>query len=131
MKTIKGKHLNTTEFLFEKRNLLYFRITQFQRKKVPRIIEKNGRINTFLNHLPNKKFRYLKDLGNTLIAIRWRWVLLSLFLANSIAYVVFAFGWMSVAIYSGDMEKNSTKTMCIVGKRFFLNLLLKDSYCFN
>lgn len=59
--------------------------------------------------------RYLKDLGNTLISIQWRWILGCVFLANMFAYVFFGFAWMAAAVYSGDFDKNSTDTLCIVG----------------
>lgn len=89
-----------------------------------RILNKNGRRNIFLSHLPNKNWRYFKDLGNTLINTRWRWILLCLIIANSVAYVLFALAWMAAAIHNGDLIETDESLRCIVGTTNFTGYLL-------
>ncbi|XP_072387300.1 inward rectifier potassium channel 2-like [Diabrotica undecimpunctata] len=78
-----------------------------------RLIKKSGRLNTFLKQRTNKNIYYIRDLGNTLLGIRWRWILITLFLVNVGCFLVFGMLWWVIAIGSGDFNPNVTEP-CIV-----------------
>lgn len=81
-----------------------------------RIIKKSGRLNIFLMKMPNKNLSYIRDLGNTLLSIRWRWILMTLFLVNFACFVIFGFLWYITAWQSGDFETNHTD-VCTVNTK--------------
>lgn len=90
-----------------------------------RVLTSDGYLNVHIKDIPNKYRRYAKDLGNTLINTRWRWILLTLTLGNGLAWLAFAFGWMCLAMYSGDNGKTDGQPdVCIVGTRHFTGYLL-------
>lgn len=89
-----------------------------------RILLKTGGANVFLNRIPNKSLRYVRDLANTLIHTRWRWILLSLFLANAVAYIIFAFMWMFISVWNGDHQITDVSKKCVEGTTTFTGYLL-------
>lgn len=68
----------------------------------------------------------MRDLGNTLLTIRWRWILLTLCLVNFASFFLFAFMWMLVAEVSGDFDdaNNGIQEKCIVNVNGFNGFLL-------
>lgn len=78
-----------------------------------RIISKSGKLNTFLTKLSNKNISYIKDLGNTLLGIKWRWIVVTLILVNFICFFFFGMLWYVVAASSGDFDSNATNT-CVI-----------------
>lgn len=101
------------------------------RQAAARGMGKNGKFNVSYQHIPNKNIRFAKDLENTLINTRWRWILLCLCIANGIAWLVFAFIWMAIASINGDNDpdvnrKNSSEPFmkCIEGTSHFTGYLL-------
>ncbi|XP_060527542.1 ATP-sensitive inward rectifier potassium channel 11-like isoform X2 [Cylas formicarius] len=90
-----------------------------------RIVRKSGRLNTFLTQLPNKNLSYIRDLGNTLLTLRWRWILLTLYLVNFTCFVIFSWLWMLLAMVSGDFNEGTrAKGTCIVNAHTFTGYLL-------
>ncbi|XP_050311844.1 G protein-activated inward rectifier potassium channel 2-like isoform X2 [Anthonomus grandis grandis] len=91
-----------------------------------RIVRKSGRINTFLNHLPHKNLYYIKDLGNTLLTLQWRWILTTLCLVYFACFILFSWLWMFLAGVSGDFDKDKdpAEQSCIVNARSFTGYLL-------
>lgn len=78
-----------------------------------RIIRKSGKINIFLMKLPNKNLSYMRGLGNTLLSIHWRWILLTLFVVNFACFIVFGIFWYLTALNSGDFEANHTDVCAV------------------
>lgn len=90
-----------------------------------RVVNKKGRFNISLSKIPNKELRFIRDLGNTLIQIRWRWILLTLVLVNGLAYVTFSAIFMFDAWLSGDWDlDNPDHKTCIVGTNTYVGYLL-------
>lgn len=90
-----------------------------------RIIKKSGQLNIAHQQMPfqHKHISYIKDLGNTLLTIRWRWILLALCAVNFASYFVFSFVWMLLAYHSGDYEPDA-KDFCIAGTKSFTGYYL-------
>ncbi|KAJ8966396.1 hypothetical protein NQ314_003544 [Rhamnusium bicolor] len=88
-----------------------------------RIIRKSGRLNIFLTKLPHKNISYIRDLGNTLLTIRWRWILITLVLVNFACFLMFGVLWYLMALNSGDFDKNNTEP-CIVNSNTFTGITI-------
>lgn len=98
-----------------------------------RIIRKSGRLNIFLMKLSNKNLSYIRDLGNTLLSIRWRWILTTLFLVNFACFVIFGILWYLTALNSGDFATNHTdvcavNTKSLTGEFLLLTLRLSQKH---
>nr|XP_022911944.1 G protein-activated inward rectifier potassium channel 3-like [Onthophagus taurus] len=91
-----------------------------------RILKKCGKNNVASIETPNKEFRYIQDIGNTLLSTRWRWILLSLCIANGIAYVTFAAMWLLVAEINDDhyYSTKNNSVPCIQNAKSFTSYLL-------
>ncbi|GJQ78531.1 hypothetical protein Trydic_g11645 [Trypoxylus dichotomus] len=91
-----------------------------------RIVQKCGRNNVISTEVPQKNFRYFKDIGNTLLNTRWRWILISLCAANAVAYIVFAGFWMLLAVINDDNDEDRRGDFppCIYGANSFTGYLL-------
>lgn len=90
-----------------------------------RVVGKRGHQNICLNKIPNKELRFIRDLGNTLIHTRWRWIILTLSLINLVAYLAFSAIWMFDSWISGDFVlPSSDKHRCIVGAQSYTGYLL-------
>lgn len=88
-----------------------------------RVVSKRGRQHVLFSRIPNKRLRFFKDLGNTLIHIRWRWILLTLAIINSIAYLAFSGIWLLNSWISGDFDSVDDEP-CIVGAHSYTGYLL-------
>nr|XP_023024570.1 G protein-activated inward rectifier potassium channel 1-like [Leptinotarsa decemlineata] len=88
-----------------------------------RIVSKSGKLNTFLTKRQQKNLTYIKDLGNTLLTIQWRWILFTLVLVNYASFLLFGGLWWILAINSGDFDENNT-TPCVVNTRSFTGYVL-------
>ncbi|CAG9764520.1 unnamed protein product [Ceutorhynchus assimilis] len=91
-----------------------------------RIVRKSGRLNTFLTQVPHKNLYYIRDLGNTILTLQWRWILTTLCLVNFACFILFSWLWMFLANISGDFDQSSNNTdkACIVNARTFAGYLL-------
>ncbi|RZB40976.1 IRK domain containing protein, partial [Asbolus verrucosus] len=84
---------------------------------------KSGRRNIYLVKVPNKRITYFRDLGNTLLNIRWRWILIILCLVNVISFYFFGLLWMWLAYISGDFDENVDK-FCVVNTKNLTGYIL-------
>jgi hypothetical protein len=92
---------------------------------IRRFMSKTGHLNLQLGQVPYHKYlRFTKDFANTLVLIRWRWVILFVILANSFFYLCFAGLWMFDAWLSGDLDGTKTGNFCIKATRHFTGYLL-------
>lgn len=90
-----------------------------------RCVSKTGRLNVQLQHAPHQKlFLYSKDLANTLVSIRWRWVTILVILVNGLFYVLFGGLWMLDAYLSGDFDTRKRENFCIENANSFGDYLL-------
>ncbi|KAI4467358.1 inward rectifier potassium channel [Holotrichia oblita] len=98
-----------------------------------RIVQKCGRNNVIPTEVPEKSFRYFKDIGNTILNTRWRWILITICVANAIAYVVFAGMWMLIAVINDDHdeERRGDYPPCIYGTTSFTGYLLLSMTTLN
>ncbi|KAJ8983380.1 hypothetical protein NQ317_010473 [Molorchus minor] len=104
--------LGNSMLIFRKRNKSSkSRSNIIKHFNLARIIRKSGRLNIFLTKLPNKNISYIRDLGNTLLTIRWRWILMTLVLVNFICFLVFGVLWYMLALHSGDFDRNHTNPL--------------------
>lgn len=111
--------------LMKHRKRRKYRTSLLNRLYLSRIVRKSGRLNTFLTKLPNKNLSYIRDLGNTILTLRWRWMLLTLCLVNFGCFVVFSWLWMLLAQVSGDFDNSTVSdTPCIVNARTMTGYLL-------
>ncbi|KRT84425.1 hypothetical protein AMK59_11, partial [Oryctes borbonicus] len=89
-----------------------------------RIVKKSGKYNVLKANLPEKTSRYVRDLGNTLLNIRWRWILISVCIANGIAYLLFTLLWMAMVIWEESYMGEDAKEPCITGTSSFAGYLI-------
>ncbi|CAG9863185.1 unnamed protein product [Phyllotreta striolata] len=81
-----------------------------------RLISRSGKLNVFLTKLSNKNLTYIKDLGNTLLGIQWKWILFTLIVVNFVCFFAFGLLWYGIAISSGDFDQNNTD-FCVINTR--------------
>ncbi|KAJ8924302.1 hypothetical protein NQ315_007095, partial [Exocentrus adspersus] len=89
-----------------------------------RVMNKKGKININLCTVPGMSIRYVSDLWNTLVNMRWRWLLLVIVLINVTAYLVFALLFLLDAWVSGDFSKPRDKATCIKGMNNFTSYFM-------
>ncbi|KAK9695601.1 Inward rectifier potassium channel C-terminal domain [Popillia japonica] len=89
-----------------------------------RIVMKCGKYNIIKENIPEKTSRYFRDLGNTILSIRWRWILISICLANGIAYLIFTFIWMAMVLWEESYMDLKTEGPCINGTGSFAGYLI-------
>ncbi|XP_060531859.1 inward rectifier potassium channel 2-like isoform X2 [Cylas formicarius] len=81
-----------------------------------RFVSKRGRVKIYLRHIPQKSMRYVKDLGNTLVNLQWRWVILIVTLVNLTAYFTCALIFYWDSWLSGDFETDQKgQGLCMKG----------------
>ncbi|CAH1163836.1 unnamed protein product [Phaedon cochleariae] len=102
-----SKHSNAV-LVLRKRSFSKSRSSYIRQFNLARIISKSGRLNTFLTQLHHKNISYIRDLGNTLLTIRWRWIIMTLFLVNFICFIIFGCLWWFLAYVNGDFHANAT-----------------------
>lgn len=85
---------------------------------------KCGKYNIIKENIPEKTSRYFRDLGNTILSIRWRWILISICLANGIAYLIFTFIWMAMVLWEESYMDLKTEGPCINGTGSFAGYLI-------
>lgn len=72
----------------------------------------------------------MRDLGNTLLTIRWRWILLTLCVVNFATFFFFSFVWMLMVEVDGDFDENINNNngtlddRCIINVKGFKGLLV-------
>ncbi|KAJ3656134.1 hypothetical protein Zmor_015232 [Zophobas morio] len=89
-----------------------------------RIMNKRGRLNVYLYKIPEKSIRYVRDLWNTLVNMRWRWLMLTVSLINVIAYFSFAELFLLDAWVSGDFNSLPSEPKCINGVHNFTSFFM-------
>lgn len=89
-------------------------------------MSKRGRLNVYLYKIPHKSIRYVRDLWNTLVNMRWRWLMLTVSLINVSAYILFAELFLLDAWISGDFEATSSpgRHKCINGVHNFTSFFM-------
>uniref|UniRef100_A0A3P9H5G4 G protein-activated inward rectifier potassium channel 1 n=1 Tax=Oryzias latipes TaxID=8090 RepID=A0A3P9H5G4_ORYLA len=85
------------------------------KKKRQRFVDKNGRCNVQHGNLGGETSRYLSDLFTTLVDLKWRWNLLIFILTYTIAWLVMASMWWTIAYIRGDLNHghDSSYTPCV------------------
>ncbi|XP_015837662.1 inward rectifier potassium channel irk-1 isoform X1 [Tribolium castaneum] len=90
-----------------------------------RIMSKRGRVNVYLYKIPHKSIRYVRDLWNTLVNMRWRWLMLTVSLINVSAYFLFAELFLLDAWISGDFSESlCNHHKCINGVHNFTSFFM-------
>ncbi|KAJ8963207.1 hypothetical protein NQ318_018673 [Aromia moschata] len=89
-----------------------------------RIMNKRGRLNLHLIKIPEKSIRYASDLWNTLVNMKWRWLLPVIALVNVAAYLVFALLFLLDAWVSGDFDDEPGHRMCVTGMHNFTSYFM-------
>lgn len=87
-------------------------------------MSKRGRLNVYLYKIPHKSIRYVRDLWNTLVNMRWRWLMLTVSLINVIAYFLFAELFLLDAWISGDFTSAYNNNKCINGVHNFTSFFM-------
>ncbi|XP_016968033.1 inward rectifier potassium channel irk-1 [Drosophila biarmipes] len=78
-------------------------LTDGLRRSLHRVIEKNGKENVVFRRIPEKSWRYMRDLVNTLMELEWKYML-TLFLGSYfLSWLFFAAICYVVALYHGDL----------------------------
>lgn len=90
---------------------------------ISRIVSKTGRLNTYQIKIPKKYITYFRDLGNTLLNIRWRWIMTALCLVNFASFFLFGLLWMLIAYISGDFSEK-TQDLCIINTKTLTGYIL-------
>lgn len=89
-----------------------------------RVISKRGRVNIHLDKIPEKSLRYVHDFWNTLVNMRWRWLLVTVLLVNLVAYLLFSFFFYFDAWISGDFDGLTNHEFCIIGVNNFTSFFM-------
>ncbi|RZB40794.1 IRK domain containing protein [Asbolus verrucosus] len=87
-------------------------------------MSKRGRINLYLHKIPHKSIRYVRDLWNTLVNMRWRWLMFTVTLVNVSAYFLFAELFLFDAWISGDFDGEPDHKKCINGVHNFTSFFM-------
>ena len=69
-----------------------------------RIVSKKGLVHTERSHVSKRKRRYLSDFFNTMLDIKWRYVLFIFTLSFFLSWFAFAVVWYVIMWYRGDFE---------------------------
>ncbi|XP_068145747.1 ATP-sensitive inward rectifier potassium channel 11 [Drosophila tropicalis] len=102
------------------------------RRSMHRVMEKNGRENVVFRRIPEKSWRYMRDVITTLVETDWKYML-TLFLGSYFAsWIFFAILCYVVAYYHGDFlfdtitgdRLGEGKDPCIFGVRTFVAMLI-------
>ncbi|RVE54683.1 hypothetical protein evm_000804 [Chilo suppressalis] len=87
-----------------------------------RVVFKNGDENVPLRrNIPAKSIKYMRDIVNTVINSKWRFLLLSVVLAHFAFWFLFAGIWYAVAMSYKD---NDGRDHCVNGTSSFAGLLM-------
>ena len=69
-----------------------------------RIVSKRGVVNIGQNHMDQEKFRFITDFFNTMLDMKWRYVLTIFCLSFFLSWLAFAGVWYVVFYLHGDFE---------------------------
>ncbi|XP_075986265.1 G protein-activated inward rectifier potassium channel 3-like [Anticarsia gemmatalis] len=89
-----------------------------------RVVLKNGEENVPVrSNIPAKSIKYARDIVNTVINSKWRFILLMMVVAHFVFWFVFAAIWLAVASsYQDDIGDG--KEHCVTGTQSFAGLLM-------
>ncbi|KAL7741609.1 hypothetical protein ACLKA6_019378 [Drosophila palustris] len=102
------------------------------RRIMHRVMEKNGRENVVFRRIPEKSRRYMRDVINTLIELKWMYML-TLFLSSFfLSWIFFGALCYMVAYYHGDFIFDAVSgerlgegsEPCIYGVTNFVSMML-------
>ncbi|CAH0759541.1 unnamed protein product [Diatraea saccharalis] len=87
-----------------------------------RVVFKNGDENVPVRrNIPSKSIKYMRDIVNTVINSKWRFLLLSVVLAHFVFWFIFAGIWYAVAMSYKD---DDGRDHCVNGTSSFAGLLM-------
>ena len=69
-----------------------------------RIVSKRGVVNIGQNHMDEEKFRFITDFFNTMLDMKWRYVLTIFCLSFFLSWLAFAGVWYVIFYLHGDLE---------------------------
>ena len=69
-----------------------------------RIVSKRGVVNIGQNHMDQERFRFITDFFNTMLDMKWRYVLTIFTLSFFLSWLAFAAVWYAVFYVHGDFE---------------------------
>ena len=69
-----------------------------------RIVSKRGVVNIGQNHMDEEKFRFITDFFNTMLDMKWRYVLTIFCLSFFLSWLAFAGVWYLIFLLHGDFE---------------------------
>lgn len=99
--------------------------------KPARVVRKAGDRNVYAKHLPQKSYRFYKDLVHTLVETQWRFVLLFFAFAFFGSWLFFAMLYWIIAWSNGDLvlDENGQRVddghiPCIVEAKSFTGYFL-------
>ncbi|XP_063370630.1 G protein-activated inward rectifier potassium channel 3-like [Cydia amplana] len=89
-----------------------------------RVVCKDGEENVPVrSNIPAKSIKYARDIVNTVINAKWRFILLMMVAAHFVFWLTFAAIWLAVtSSYSDDIGDG--KTHCVIGTSSFAGLLM-------
>ncbi|KAG6451724.1 hypothetical protein O3G_MSEX007310 [Manduca sexta] len=89
-----------------------------------RAVYKNGDENVPIRrNIPAKSIKYMRDLVNTVINSKWRFIILLMVIAHFVFWFIFAAIWYAVATSYAD-DIGDGKEHCVTGTSSFAGLLL-------
>lgn len=92
---------------------------------IRRLLHKSGRATVYRKQLPQHYFRYLLDLGNTLINTHWKWTIVTLATLFFTTWFVFALLWMLISVSNDDLnEEAPSEAPCLVEIQGFMGYFL-------
>ncbi|XP_055919349.1 ATP-sensitive inward rectifier potassium channel 11-like isoform X2 [Eupeodes corollae] len=101
-------------------------------KRTCRLIEQNGNENVQFLKVPQKSWRYCKDLVTTLIEMEWKYTI-AIFVASFFtSWFFFGVLWYLIAYYNGDLtfdeitgeRMGKGREPCVLGATTFVGMLL-------
>ncbi|KAK0410429.1 hypothetical protein QR680_005128 [Steinernema hermaphroditum] len=101
----------------------------FPRRKVvqrKRLVEKSGYINLRLE-TTRRYYSFVRDCYTTLLAMKWRYIVLLYFSTMTVMWLLFASGYHLISYIHGDFderEEDAEWTPCIVNARTFTDVLI-------
>ncbi|XP_032522068.2 ATP-sensitive inward rectifier potassium channel 11-like [Danaus plexippus] len=89
-----------------------------------RVVNKSGEENVPVrSNIPSKSIKYMRDIVNTVINSKWRFIILMMFASHFIFWFIFAAVWYGVSSsYQDDIGDG--KEHCVTGTSSFAGLLM-------
>lgn len=80
----------------------------FAKRKRDRLVLQGGAVNVSITNVRKRKRKFLTDIFNTLLDMRWRYIMLLFIAAFCLSWLLFAVFWYIIVVTNGDDVNKDT-----------------------